>query len=137
MGQALPTSEHLYQQIVEFLGGMAAEQLVLGTYSAGNSSDLEQATALAARYVATYGMSDAGLVQYLGGSGEQPKVADLPPEARAAMRELMDEAFVKAQETVSAWRAPYDQMVETLLAESTISGDRITEIWADLTADAS
>jgi len=131
----LPTDEHLFNTIVELLGGMAAESLILGSYSAGNSSDLEKATAVASRYVASYGMSPAGLVQYLGDHGKRPGVNDLPKDVRDAMRELMDKAFAKAQETISQWRGPYDQMVEVLLQESTINGERITEIWKELTEE--
>jgi cell division protease FtsH len=61
----LPTEDHylmnrsaLLDRLEGQLGGRAAEEVVLGEVSTGAENDLQQATALARRMVAMYGMSD-------------------------------------------------------------------------------
>jgi cell division protease FtsH len=48
----------LNNRLVFILGGRAAEKLVFGEYSAGAENDLQQATRLARRMVAHWGMSE-------------------------------------------------------------------------------
>ncbi|NBP52568.1 MAG: cell division protein FtsH, partial [Actinobacteria bacterium] len=48
----------LWNRLVFILAGRAAEKLVFGEYSAGAENDLVQATRLARRMVAHWGMSD-------------------------------------------------------------------------------
>lgn len=132
---ALPTSEDLEKQIVELMGGMAAEELAYGAYSCGNSSDLQQATAIASNYVARYGMSSAGYVQYLGDvkRGQQPvALVDLPDGVLDQIDNLMAKAFERAKSVIEENRRAYDQLVDVLLKESTITGDRITKLWTEL-----
>ena len=44
----------------------------------------------------------------------------------------MADSFAKAQEVIKENRATFDRLVEVLLAERTISGDRIMALWDDL-----
>lgn len=46
-------------QLAALMGGLAAEKLIFGQVSTGNTKDLEQATTLARKLVATYGMTEA------------------------------------------------------------------------------
>jgi cell division protease FtsH len=48
----------LSARLIFMLGGRAAEKLIYGEYSAGAENDLSQATSLARRMVAHWGMSD-------------------------------------------------------------------------------
>ncbi len=132
MATPLPTSEHLLNEIVELMGGMAAEELQFGNYSAGNSSDLQKATSIASRYVATYGMSPAGYVQYLGGGDDAAKLSQLPAEVQSAINDLMATAFQKAKDVIGDNKPAYDKLVEVILEERTISGERIEELWKEL-----
>ncbi|NLM58615.1 MAG: ATP-dependent metallopeptidase FtsH/Yme1/Tma family protein [Clostridium sp.] len=52
------TKSHLLEKIVVFLGGRAAEELVLGEISTGAYSDLKQANGIARSMITKYGMSD-------------------------------------------------------------------------------
>ena len=52
-------------EIISFLGGRAAEQLVIGDITTGASNDIERATAMARSMVTRYGMSDIlGPIQF-------------------------------------------------------------------------
>lgn len=136
-GSPLATPADVEGELACLLGGMAAERALLGSYSSGNSSDLAQATRLARAYVASWGMSDAGLVQYVAGDGAGCAVQDLPPEALRAMNAVLDRSLKRADAELAAHRAAYDAMVDRLLSCGTLSGEEITEIWRRYEGDAS
>lgn len=130
----LPTRTDLENRLATLMGGMAAEEIAFGDYSAGNSSDLEQATRIAALYVGRYGMSDAGLVQYLSDApfampsgGGTP--AALPDEARTAMRGVMARAFETAKEELDGHWETHGHMVEELLSAKSITGEDVVKLW--------
>lgn len=52
------TRSEIEGQITTLLGGLAAETLIFGELTTGNTKDLEKATTLARKLVATYGMSE-------------------------------------------------------------------------------
>lgn len=131
-GMALPTSSDYINELVCLLGGMAAEECYLGSFSGGNSSDLETATKLAMRYVATYGMSDAGLVQYVGlGGSKATDPALLPEEVRGAMRTVLDGCLAEAKHRIEACRPAIDALVEALRERGTLTGGELVEIWGE------
>ena len=138
-GRSLPTARHIQDKLCSLMGGIAAEELLLGSFSAGGSDDLRQATNLASLYVGRYGMSEIGFVQYVGDRlTPRDGVIDaskLPEEMRAAMNDLLQKAFDRAKDTVAANRGAFDTMVEVLVREGTISGERIVEEWCNLTGD--
>lgn len=132
---ALPTSDDLKADMVSLLGGMAAEELFFGQYSAGNSSDLRQATDVAARYVGTYGMSRAGLVQLYDPEHYDPEaVHKMGDRAIDAMNEVLAACLADAKRAIEDNRAIYDTMVQVLMDEKTISGERVVELWNARTA---
>ena len=60
-----------WMSIAALLGGRAAEQLVLGDISTGASNDIQRATQMARKMVATYGMSEQlGTVAFDAGHDE-------------------------------------------------------------------
>ena len=128
-GVSLPTGADLRDEMVCLLGGMAAEYVYLGSYSAGNSSDLEKATSIAMRYVATYGMSEAGLVQYAGGRRAPKDLATLPDEVRFEMRKVLDECFVAAKARIERCRPAIDAFVAELSERSTMTGEELLQVW--------
>ena len=52
------SKRYMEDQIVALLGGRVAEQLVLGDISTGASNDIQRASQIAHKMIATYGMSD-------------------------------------------------------------------------------
>ena len=65
------SKRYLEDEITALLGGRVAESLVLGDISTGASNDIQRASTLAHKMVATYGMSEKlGPVCFDSGSGE-------------------------------------------------------------------
>ncbi len=65
------TKLYMEQEIVSFLGGRAAEELVIKDVTTGASNDIERATAMARGMVTQYGMSDIlGPIQFGEDSNE-------------------------------------------------------------------
>ena len=59
------TKGEMEDEIISFLGGRTAEEIVLKDVTTGASNDIERATAMARSMVMKYGMSDKfGPVQY-------------------------------------------------------------------------
>ena len=80
-------------------------------------------------------MSPAGYVQYVGdarASVDQAEIVELPREVRDEMNRVMASSFERAKEVIEAHRPVFDRLVEVLLAEQTISGERIMALWDEL-----
>lgn len=75
----LPGEDKMYmtklfmeQEIISFLGGRAAEYIVIKDVTTGASNDIERATAMARNMVTKYGMSDIlGPIQFGGEEGNE------------------------------------------------------------------
>ncbi len=65
------TKNKMLHHIIVFLGGRAAEELVLDDITTGASNDIERATRLARDMVTTYGMSRLGPIKY-GNENSEP-----------------------------------------------------------------
>jgi cell division protease FtsH len=115
--------EFLEDRVAMLLGGRAAEQVILGTMTAGASDDIERAVSLARRMVGEMGMSSLGPVH----AGEDPSrtsQATLDRIERAASR-LVRKQLARACAIVAAERAGIDKLVAELLERDTLSGAEI------------
>ena len=66
------TKLYMEQEIISFLGGRAAEYIVIKDITTGASNDIERATAMARNMVTKYGMSDVlGPIQFGGEEGNE------------------------------------------------------------------
>lgn len=66
------TKMSMEQEIISFLGGRAAEYIVIKDVTTGASNDIERATAMARAMVTRYGMSDLlGPIQFGGEEGNE------------------------------------------------------------------
>lgn len=128
-GMMLPTSKNLRDELVCLLGGMSAEEVYFGSFSAGNSSDLEKATYHAARYVGTYGMSDAGLVQFVSPKSRSIDMDSLPKETLPAMQRVLDECHDEAKRRVEECRPAIDAITAALKDKATLTGEELLAIW--------
>ncbi|WP_295740690.1 ATP-dependent zinc metalloprotease FtsH [uncultured Oscillibacter sp.] len=69
--RAYLSKRYMEDQIVALLGGRAAEKLCLGDISTGASNDIQRASAIARKMVASYGMSEKiGTVSFDSGHDE-------------------------------------------------------------------
>jgi cell division protease FtsH len=115
--------EYLEDRIAMLLGGRAAEQVILGTMTAGAADDIERAVSLAKRMVGEMGMSPLGPVH----PGDDPALrspATLDRVERAASRLVRDQ-LERACAIVAAERQGIERLVEALLARDTLVGPEI------------
>jgi cell division protease FtsH len=133
------TRAQLEARLAVLLGGHAAERLLLGEISTGAENDLREATALATRMVAHFGMSEAlGPVHYafqeehafLGhrvatdrGTSDQT-VHAIEREARA----LLGAALRRAGQAIEAHRGQADRLIAALLERETLERDELDQI---------
>jgi cell division protease FtsH len=121
------------------MGGRAAERLVLASISTGAENDLKEATRLASRMVASYGMSERlGPVYYdheaehpflgqrvaLEGGTSAATTAAIEEEAR----KLLGEALEEASATIRSQRAELDRLTAALLERESLERDELTAI---------
>ena len=129
----------LEARIRVLMGGYAAERLVFGKVSTGAENDLKQATKIATKMVAHYGMSKKFGPVYREHETEHPflgqriateggvsdaTVHAIEEEARAVLQKGLDEASALLQKH----RAELDRLVEALLENETIEGQELQEL---------
>jgi cell division protease FtsH len=143
--QVAPEDRHLHTRteldarLRVLLGGYAAERVVLGEISTGAEADLGEATRLASKMVAHYGMSEAlGPVHYdireehafLGQRiATETGTSDATVHAiETESRELLARTLSTATATIAAHRAELDRLSAALLEEETLERDRLDEL---------
>jgi cell division protease FtsH len=115
---------YLRGRIIGSLGGMAAEQEVLGVVTTGAESDLENATKIARAMVGRWGMSKRiGPVSVLPSEGE-PRMAGVSDQMLNAVdeeiRSLIDDCYAQARRLLREHRDQLDSIAEQLLAHETL-----------------
>ncbi len=128
------TREQLEARLVMAYGGRAAEEIVFGRdrVTTGAASDIQQATAIARRYVTQWGLSDA-IGPILVGDNEQEvflgqqlmsrrevseKTAQL---VDSEVKKVIDDAFSRATQTLTEHRALLDAVATMLLERETLT----------------
>jgi cell division protease FtsH len=141
--QGLISRSQLLARITGLLGGRVAEEIVFGeseiTTGAGN--DLEKITYLARRMVTRFGMSDLGLVALEGESEpvflgnelvnrRSEYSEDISARIDAQVRAIVSHCHETAQQIIQDNRVLVDRLVDLLIEQETIEGDRFREIVA-------
>jgi cell division protease FtsH len=134
----LQTRADLFGRLVTAMGGLAAEELILGEPSTGAEEDLEQATGLARDIVGRYGMTDAlGRARligadanvYLGGDGGFDHLSEQTHiEFDLEVRRLLGEAEKEALRLLHLNRNHLDDMAADLSKLETLEGRPLDEI---------
>ncbi len=130
---------YLVNKLCVALGGRNAEKLVFGDVSSGAQSDLKEATLLAEKMVAQWGMSDKIGPLNLGRGEEHPflgRELSMPKRYSEEMAWLMDqeiqkfinEAEAKARDILLQNRHVLDGLAEALIKEEVIDKDEIEKI---------
>ena len=141
MTTSLPDEDRAYQskrymeeQIVSLLGGRAAEKLMLGDISTGASNDIERASHIARKMVTAYGMSEKlGSIAFESGHDEvfigktmgqtrsysEKTAAEIDDEVKA----IIDRAYARCEEILTARREALTAVAEYLLAHETMTGE--------------
>ncbi len=130
---------YLMSKLSVALGGRVAEKIVFADVSSGAQSDLKEATSLAEKMVAQWGMSDAVGPLSLGRGEEHPflgRELAQPKRYSEKMAWLMDQEIQKiileaestAQEILTKRRHVLDTLAETLVKEETLDRAEIEKI---------
>ncbi|MDP9272412.1 MAG: ATP-dependent zinc metalloprotease FtsH [Chloroflexota bacterium] len=145
---SLPTEDRYLHSKTEFedkiagmLGGHVAEVVVFGDTTTGATNDIEKATNLARAMVTQYGMSDKlgpltfGRKEemiFLGREiSEQRNYSDeVAAKIDAEVREIIDHAYERAREALTAQRPVLDRLAALLIEKETIEGEEFEALFA-------
>ncbi|MBI3860407.1 MAG: ATP-dependent zinc metalloprotease FtsH [Planctomycetia bacterium] len=131
--------QRLHSNLVLAMGGRAAEKLVFDEYSAGAENDIQQATDIARRMVAHWGMSEAIGPLAFHQSEEHPFLGKEMHEMRQyseqtahvidqEMQRFVNEASQRATEILAAHRDKLEQIAQALLEREMLDREEITAI---------
>lgn len=127
------TKSELLDEIAVLMGGRAAEKLIFNELTAGASSDIEHATAIARAMVMDYGMSILGPMnfspQYESNFnrawGEPTKISDrLQERVDDQVKAFVDLGETKAEALLLKYRKQLDHVSLKLLEEESLDGDQ-------------
>ena len=136
------SKHYMEDQIVGLLGGRVAEKLCLGDISTGASNDIQRATAIARKMVTVYGMSERlGTVSFDSGHDEvfigrtmghsrgysEAVAAQIDEEVRA----IVDGAYSRCQEILTAQRDKLDAVAHYLLEHETMERDAFLTVFGE------
>jgi cell division protease FtsH len=133
------TQAELEARLQVLMGGYAAERVVLGDVSTGAENDLKEATKLATKMVANYGMSKKLGAVYYEHDAEHPFLghtvatesgtSDATTFAiEAEAREALTAALAGAIESIERQRPQLDALVKALLERETLEEKELTPI---------
>lgn len=138
--QTLQSRKKLVAQMIGLLGGRVAESLVFDDYTSGASNDLERVTKLARTMVTRLGMSD-GLGPMVYGQKEElvflgreiSEQRDYSEEVAEKIDQevgkLVNDAYEKAREILSTYRAQLDAVAQKLIEVETLSREEFEQIF--------
>jgi len=130
---------YLMNRLSVALAGRSAEKIVFNDVSSGAQNDLKEATSLAEKMVAQWGMSDRVGPVNLGRGEEHPflgRELSLPKRYSEEMAWIMDqeiqrlikEAEARAEEVLRKNRRVLDRLAEGLLKEEVLDREEIEKI---------
>lgn len=129
----------LMDEIACFLGGRAAEMLLLDDISTGASNDLMRATEIARSIVVEYGMSDAIGPVYLAGGQEvflgqslthqQNFSEDVAAKVDTEVRRILEAQIKRAEQVIDEHRAEIERVVNALVKEEQLTGDEFKQLF--------
>ncbi len=141
------TKTSLLARLTVILGGRSAEDVALGDISTAAESDLEQATRLARRMAARWGMSELGPISFplMGNSATHPP--DLvdsyqysessAAQVDRAVRVLLEDRHAVARHILKTNRSLLDHLANLLLREETIRGESLVRLMEKISSVAS
>ncbi|MBM2826392.1 MAG: ATP-dependent metalloprotease FtsH [Dehalococcoidia bacterium] len=136
------TKSQFKDTLVTFLGGMAAEELLLGETTTGPGNDIERATKLARQMVTEYGMSEKLGPRTFGRREEliflgreiseqrnySEKVAE---EIDSEVLKLVEDSYAKATGILTANRSRLDHVAQYLIKNETVEGEDLKKLFTE------
>ncbi|WP_295718476.1 ATP-dependent zinc metalloprotease FtsH [uncultured Oscillibacter sp.] len=134
------SKRYMEDQIVALLGGRVAEKLCLGDISTGASNDIQRATQIARKMVASYGMSDKlGTVSFESGHdevfiGRTMSQGRSYSEAVAAqideeVKDLVGNAYERCRKILDENRDKLETVAKYLLEHETMERDEFLAVF--------
>lgn len=135
------SKRYMEDQIVALLGGRVAEKLCLGDISTGASNDIQRATQIARKMVASYGMSERmGTVSFESGHDEvfigrtmsqgrsysEAVAAQIDEEVKA----VVGAAYARCEDILQARREQLDAVARYLLEHETMDREEFLAVVA-------
>ena len=136
----LKSKEELEEDLVTFMAGRAAEEIVFHSVTTGASNDIEQATRIARAMVVQYGMSERfGLMglatvesQYLDGEARLNCGEETAAEIDKEVMKMLKESYEKAKQLLSENREVLDKIAAHLYEKENITGKEFMKIYREL-----
>lgn len=119
----LTTKHSIQDRIISLLSGRAAEEILSDNVTSGASGDIEVATNLARHYIASFGMSDLGMMK-IDENASQETLSNVDK----AVRKMLDDCHSKANEVLHDNRSLLDEIALELLEKETINEQDIEMI---------
>jgi cell division protease FtsH len=140
-------SKHkLLDTIAMFLGGRAAEEIMLDDICTGAVSDIERATKIARSMIVDYGMSEKlGPIAF--GSGEDDvflgrdlmKSKNYSEEVASSIdqevKKIIDDSYERAKKIISDFHDKAELVASTLMEKETLSGEEFVRLFETGTLD--
>ena len=136
------SKRYMEDQIVALLGGRVAEKLCLGDISTGASNDIQRATAIARKMVASYGMSDKmgtvafedrhdevfiGRTMGQGRGYSEAVAAEIDEEVKA----VVGMAYQRCEDILSSHRKQLDAVANYLLEHETMEREEFLRVFEE------
>lgn len=136
----LQTKEELEAELVTFMAGRAAEEVVFHSVTTGAANDIEQATRIARAMVVQYGMSEKfGLMglatvdnQYLGGEARLNCGEETAAQIDREVMKMLKDSYEKAKSLLEENRDILDKIAEHLYENENITGKEFMRIYREL-----
>ena len=136
----ITTREQLLDELASFMGGRAAEELMIGTISTGALSDLEKATRYAYAMVSYYGMSEkVGNVSFY--DPMQSEFASKPYSEQTAQlideeaKRIVTESYEIAKQVLTENKEGFIKLAELLLEREVIFTEDVETIFGQRKVD--
>ncbi len=135
------TKRSMEHNIISFLGGRAAEEIVLHDITTGASNDIERATAIARGMVTKYGMSNLGPIQFGDDDNEVFIGRDLAhtrnygeevaSQIDKEIGRIVDEAYTEAKRLITMHIDVLHQIAKLLIEKEKVSGEEIRKMFPE------
>ena len=112
------TKTDLKNRICINMAGIAAEEVFLGEYGNGGTSDLSTATNIATNMITRFGMSDSGFASF----------GELSEESRKEINDILRDQFEEAKKCITGHRDRLEEAKQFLLSNRTITDEEFTKI---------
>ena len=133
------TKGKLLDSVAMALGGRAAEKLRMEDISTGAYSDIQNATQVAHKMVAEYGMSDDVGLMYLGGQqeifiglewGQQRNCSEsMASKVDTAVQQILKEQYQRAEEAIASDMEAFDRVAAMLMERERVTGEEFAAIY--------